>query len=75
MLAIAVDAYTRETALAITSAEQVFDRIVVDTPESLGMGEKEVLLMTFGSVVMEHFRAILMLARSQMATGSALGAC
>lgn len=72
MLAISVDLYTPETAQAIASAEQVFVRIVADTPESLGTGEKEVLLMTFGSVVMEHFRAILILVRSQMATGSAL---
>lgn len=72
MLAISVDPYTNETASAISSAEQVFARIVADTPESLGTSENEVLLMTFGSVVMEHFRAILMLAHSQMATGSAL---
>ena len=71
MLAITVDAYSYETLQAIASAEQVFHRIVADTPESLGTGEKEVLLMTFGSLVMEHFRAILMLAHSQMATGSA----
>lgn len=71
MLAITVDAYSQETSQAIASAEQVFHRIVADTPESLGTGEKEVLLMTFGSLVIEHFRAILMLTRSQMATGSA----
>ena len=71
MLAIAVSPYAPETTLTIDFVARVFERIVIDTPESLGSEGKEVLLMAFNSIALEHFRAIIMLSRSQIAIGSA----
>jgi hypothetical protein len=71
MIPISVEPYARETQLAIDRAENVFRQIVARTPEGLGAGDKETLLMTFNSLIMEHFRAICILCRSQMAIGSA----
>jgi hypothetical protein len=71
MIPISIDLYTPETQLAINRAEEVFKQIIARTPEGLGAGDKETLLMTFNSLIMEHLRAICILCRSQMAIGSA----
>ncbi|MBB5329806.1 DUF6988 family protein [Tunturiibacter gelidoferens] len=71
MIPISVEPYEIQTQLVIDRAENVFRQIVERTPEGLGAADKETLLMTFNSVVIEHFRAICILCRSQMAIGSA----
>jgi hypothetical protein len=60
------------TAAAIDHAQHVFEEIIKLTPDSLGSDARSTLLMAFGSLAMEHFRSIIMLCRSGVATGSAL---
>jgi hypothetical protein len=60
------------TVEAIDHAQHVFEEIIKLTPDGLGGDDRSTLLMAFGSLAMEHFRSIVMLCRSGVATGSAL---
>lgn len=64
--------FAADTIASIEHAQYVFEEIVRRTPDSLGDDERSALLMAFGSLAMEHFRSIVMLCRSGVATGSAL---
>jgi hypothetical protein len=72
MVPYIADPFAPDTIASIENAQYVFEEIVKRTPDGLGDDGRSTLLMAFGSVAMEHFRSIVMMCRSGVATGSAL---
>jgi hypothetical protein len=72
MIPYIAEPFTPETNAAIEHAQYVFEEIVKRTPDGLDDDDRSSLLMAFGSVAMEHYRSIVMMCRSGVATGSAL---
>ena len=72
MVGIMIEQFSPETIAVLEAVDGIVPRLIENTPESLGTDERSILLMSFGSLAIEHYRAMCMLCRSQIAIGSAL---